>query len=171
MNQTAVHGGTTTTPHLDVCPGNAVLVGVQGTISKVGVTLVSSIQGVCGTLVLSADGTTISTGTTTQTPLRGGTGNSWKQYCPTNQVVIGFEGRAGACLDSVAIRCGSLSRQGSAVAVTVGSTLPLVGGNGGNPFSDGCAGGQIARALNLIVNEGSWIDAMGLSCGVPSISN
>lgn len=171
MNQTAVHGGTTTTPYLDVCPGDAVLVGVQGTVSKVGVILVSSIQGLCANLVLSADGATITTGTTTETPLRGGTGNAWTQSCPSNQVVIGFEGRAGACLDRLAIRCGSLVRQGNAVTVSPGSTLPAVGGTGGEPFTDGCAGGQIARALNLVVLDGNWVDGMGLVCGTSTVVN
>lgn len=167
---TTRHGGTTTTPYSDTCPGNEALIGLRGTVGNVGVTLVSSIQGICGVLLVNAGDPSIATSFETDLPVRGGTGSAWEQSCPAGQVVIGFAGNAGSGLDSVSVRCGSLAVQGSSIGVTAGATLPEAGGNGGTPFTDGCSSGQVARGLNLIVNDGHWVDALGMTCGLPMLA-
>jgi hypothetical protein len=93
--------------------------------------------------------------------------------CPTNQVVVGMNGRSGSYLDQVAFVCAPLSMtsgpMGYSVSIGATTVLTAAGGPGGSVFQDPCPAGQIARGSNSSVFSGV-IDRMGLVCGTPSLS-
>jgi hypothetical protein len=106
-------------------------------------------------------------------PTRGVQGTSaWSQTCPSNQLIVGFGGRAGALIDQLVLRCAPLivTADGGGFTVSTGATTDLaaVGGTGGNPFAQtDCAAGQIASTARLRAGDG--IDAFGLACTTPTV--
>ena len=104
------------------------------------------------------------------TPTRGRLGNiPWMRMCPNNQVIIGFDGRAGALVDSLTFRCAPITITGTAgnYQAVIGSknSLPSIGGSGGSSFGvSDCPPGQIAT--KLIGRAGDSLDALGLQCSL-----
>jgi hypothetical protein len=162
------------TPFDDACPGDQAIIGFRGSVQDVGVFLVSSIQSLCGQLLLaSATATEVSVVPGATLPERGvPSGTTWSQMCPRDQMVVGFWGRSGRSLDQVGFDCAGVrvSRGASndyvlAVNTTISELSPPNGGDGGMPFRASCMPGQIALTANI--NAGDWVYAFGLTCATP----
>jgi hypothetical protein len=174
---TTQHGGTDGTEHNDVCPAGQVLVGFTGTHGNPGVLLVTSLVGLCAQPTVSGpDPFAIALESGDFLPARGNptTGSdptAFSVVCPADEVVIGFFGRAGSALDQLGIQCGALSTDGESVQVTPTITLGPEGGTGGTPFTEGCPEGEVAYGSNLREPlSGSWITALGFTCGTPEVA-
>jgi hypothetical protein len=160
-------GGGTLYP--DACPPGQVLVGFN---AEVGASF-DKIQMVCGTLVLG-DNTAVTLSAGATLPMHGNTsGTPAGSMCPVNQMVVGFEGRAGGLIDQLTLRCaplvltmGGTGYSAAPGTVTKGNT---VGGSGGTAFGPiDCAAGGVAVGAN--VRAGNSIDAFGLRCGNPKVN-
>jgi hypothetical protein len=168
---TSLQGGTGGNEHVDVCPGDQVLVGLQGTIDDPGIVLVGSVQGLCGSLGINGARVTVTPGASLST--WGGDGGpvTWTEACPAGEVMVGVEGRSGAALDAIAVDCArwTVETTDAGAALTMGSTDTSAtnGGDGGTAFSAPCPSGEMARGSDL--RAGFWIDAYGLVCGVPTL--
>jgi len=165
------------TGHDDECPNGAALVGFQGSIDDVGVVLVSSIQGFCGKLAIaSPTAAEVSVTLDSTLPQRGlATNASWTQICPRDQVVVGFYGRSGNSLDQVGFDCAHVRASPNATgdwALSVDSTIselsPPNGGDGGQPYRARCDSGQVARVVNVNIDQ--WVQAFGWTCATPAVA-
>jgi hypothetical protein len=172
-NNTALHGGTDPTDvHFkDVCAMGGPVVGYTGSIDTTAPTSVGKIATVCGKIsVDSSSGTCrVLVNAVSTMPMRGTIGDvPFMQTCPTNQVVVGYQGRAGSYLDQVAFTCAplviSLGAMGYQLSIGAKTTFSPSGGNGGTAFQDGCAAGQIVRGTN-VTTFSNIVDAVGLICG------
>ena len=110
----------------------------------------------------------IVTGAPRTTPLRGLLGSvMWTRSCPTNEVLVGFNGRAGALIDSMTFRCApvniNLVAGSYQVVIGTATSLPAIGGSGGNAFpTSDCPPGQVATTIRG--RAGDNVDAFGLRC-------
>jgi hypothetical protein len=161
-------------PFDDTCPDDQAIIGFAGSINNVGVLLVSSIQTLCGQLVIAnVDATEVSVLPGATLDERGiPSGASWTQMCPRDQMVVGFWGRSGRSLDQVGFDCAGVRVSRSTpfdfvltVDTTISELSPPNGGDGGNPFRALCTPGQIARTANI--NAGNWVNAFALTCATP----
>jgi hypothetical protein len=161
--------------YIDICPMNQVLIGYR--ISGHGLdfprdesSYVTYVQAICGQLIMRPDGTDriwISGGEVLDA--RGAGHNPLLVFCPPDEVIVGFSGRAGSSVDRLQFRCARLSAEGiPPTSIKVGEPRPLepIGGTGGDVISADCEPGQVARGHH--VRSGSWLDAFGLVCGTPS---
>jgi hypothetical protein len=173
---TSEQGGPTGTAYTDTCPSGQAVVGYQGflTAPSVGLTLVGGIQAICGALVVSESPPyALTTGPGVTLPLRGTSQTSpWTQMCPSDQIVVAFDGNSGVALDQVTFLCAPWSASSGVVGATLSMgaqvALPPVGGDGGMPFQDSCPAGQLAIGSTL--RSGQWVDAFGLVCGTPVLA-
>ncbi|HEY2902350.1 MAG TPA: hypothetical protein VGL59_17340 [Polyangia bacterium] len=171
---TAIRGntGTDTTVYQDACPNNAALIGFHvGTNSSQnqGIEVVSQLQAVCGSLKVSADRTTVQVTPGSALFLRGSVAGPLNDMlCPPDQVVIGFDGHSFQLLDQLAVRCASVSLNGTTVSIGIPTTLPPAGGTGGTAFArTDCPAGQVAVATNIGVSN--LISAFGLICATVGV--
>ncbi len=163
ITTTASVGGTGGTLFNDDCPAGAAMVGFEGVVGADN--YITQIAIVCATLRVEGD--RVVTGATTTSPRRGiNPGTDVSLRCPADQLIVGFEGRAGGLIDQVRFACAPYTApvaDGGRVVVrgTVTLTEP-VGGTGGAPFariscSDGAAQGAAVRA-------GDGVDSIALRC-------
>ena len=176
QNSTRQYGDMQGSFYADVCPGNEVVIGYLGNVDSRFPTSIAQLQAVCGTLsVGSSPGCAVRIVRDSTPPQRGGTGTSaFMQMCPPNEVVVGFQGRAGTLLNQISFTCAPLavSRTEVGYAVSLGATQVTEpsGGSGGRTFKDACSDGQIARGNNIFIsNNGARgvVESFGLICGAP----
>jgi hypothetical protein len=174
---TAIRGSTTGgTAYYETCPTGQVLVGFYGEIRS-GTTYHGKIGARCGAASLkpaSGGGYTVVVGSGMTFPLHGkyGGGGSWTRSCGTDQMIVGFRGRAGLLIDQLIFACAPLVVSGSAGAWKVSrgtvTYLPAIGGTGGTAFPQtDCPAGQVARVSR--VRAGDSLDGIGLGCATPAI--
>jgi hypothetical protein len=166
---TALQGydGPEATNFQDGCPTGSVVTGVKaGSDSGSGATTVAQLATKCGVLSLQAGKVVVTPGTTL--PLRGGVTSTLDAVdCPSDQVVIGFDGHALALLDQLSIRCAPLSlpTNGMSNGISIGTPTDIgpEGGNGGAPFPrTDCGPGMVAVGTNVAIR--TWASAFGLVC-------
>jgi hypothetical protein len=181
---TGLAGGDGGAPFLDMCPEGQVVIGYNGSLNStslgingVPITVIGSLQTVCGTLSLDNDAAsfvTIKQGATLESRPAPST-NPWSSVCPENKVVIGVTGYFGDALDKFSIQCTQLritkSPTGDVVSPDM-STIQVLGPNGGDAgsmmYSEVCPEGTMAQGSN-IRSMTSWVVAFGLVCGSPSV--
>ena len=88
--------------------------------------------------------------TTTTDPAGGSGGSPYTLACPSGSVAIGIQGRAGANVDQVQVRCQAIGTAVQVAAGAVGATLtgPVTttspaGGSGGTSYSLSCPAGFV----------------------------
>jgi len=178
--------GVTYYAHLDRCPGGQVLIGYGGTlrddvylVSGAPVLQLASLVAICGRVTLEASGEVTVTPSSGIEP-RGtdATAGTFSQICPTDQVVVGFAGRAGSIIDQIGVVSASLQSASAGCccsALTLGSTYSFtpVGGTGGSAYSESCSSGQVALGQSLYTATTTkhpgeeWVSRFGLLCGTP----
>jgi hypothetical protein len=175
VNVTVQHGGPAGTGHSEDCSDNQALVGYTGIVAVTGggASVIGSLQGQCGELVITGSGPpVVEVHAGTALPTRGrGVGTAFSAVCPANQVLVSFFGRGGSFLDQLGLQCAPLTITGdAAMKVVIGSPTSLgpFGGMGGTTFSDGCGADQIARGQ--LLNDGAYVDSLGLACGAPGVA-
>lgn len=176
-NGTAQYGdGSAAVGRSELCRDNEALIGYlgnTGTTDK-GVPVVSSLQARCGRLeATSGPPYTIKVmATTSLGPAGGGASNAFDALCPADEVLVGFFGRAGTSVDQVGFRCSPLLvGKDAALTITLGTGRvfgPVPNTSGGDPFDEGCGTGAVA--VGQFLNEGAWIDSLGLHCGRPHLA-
>jgi hypothetical protein len=160
----------------DRCPTGQVLTGFRGTVGLfrgMGTPLLTSLAGQCGSLKVDAaagEPFPVTVSAEGALPTRGmPQGKAFTALCPSNQMVVGFEGRAGSFIDQFVVVCAPLTVAGPpSLAVTRGTStkLPAVGGTGGEAFQTSCPAGRIAighRGEAVTV-----VDTLALACSAPS---
>lgn len=157
-------GGTGGTLFNDDCPSGAAMVGFDGTLGADN--YITQIAVVCA--ALRVEGDRVRTGATTSLPRRGiNPGSSVSARCPADQLLVGFEGRAGGLIDQLSLACApytvaTTGGAGRGVRGTVTLTDP-VGGGGGAAFTRiSCSGDGAAQGAALRAGDG--LDALGLRC-------
>ena len=88
-------------------------------------------------------------------------GQPFELFCPTNKALIGMKGRSSWYIDSLAIACASLNRDGSIKPGTTTWTSAR-GGTGGASF-----GPLLCRdyPVNTLNGRGdSWVDRLSMLC-------
>jgi hypothetical protein len=177
-------GGEGGTSYLDICPNGQVVIGYNGSLNSTAllkdgmpITIIGSIQTVCGKVSVDDPAATLATivpgDTLDSRPMKT---NSWQSVCPENKVVIGFTGGSGVAFDKVAFQCTQLritrGPSGDVVSADT-STIQLLPANGGDAgsalYSEVCPDGKIAQGSNI--RAGAWVDAFGLVCAAPSIAS
>lgn len=160
----------------DTCPAGEVLVGLTGVTDA----YLRQIQGICGKLTVvenkSASPYTyavaIASGTTL--PNHGtfsGTKNTIK--CPTDTVAVGAQGRGGALVDQLVLRCAALTvmKTSTAFAIQVSSTIVLtdtLGGTGGSPISPfTCSNDRIMNRIGGSAGDG--LDTTKFTCATATV--
>jgi hypothetical protein len=175
-------GGEGGTPYLDVCPEGQAVVGYNGSLNPnalmkdgMPITIIGSIQTVCGRLSVDHPAATFATVTAGDTlASRPQKASTWRSVCPENKVVIGFLSGSGVAFDQVAFQCTQLrvakGPSGDVLSPDM-STIQLLPANGGDAgssmSSESCPDGKIAQGSNI--RAGAWVDAFGLSCATASI--
>ncbi len=95
-----------------------------------------------------------------------------KRFCPSDQVVVGFDGNSNGYFSQLALICAPLAVTigTGAYALQIGATteLPPVGGAGTPAPTTHCPAGQIARGDPL--RSGQWVDAFSLACATPRLT-
>lgn len=147
----------------DDCLTGEAMVGFEGVLGTDN--YITQIAVLCSPLRIEGD--RVRTGATTTLPRRGmNPGSAISLRYPADQLLVGFEGRAGGLVDQLRFACAPYTvaaADGGRVAVrgTVALTDP-VGGSGGAPFAriaceDGAAQGASIRA-------GDGVDSFALRC-------
>jgi hypothetical protein len=158
------YSGPEATSFQDGCPPGSVVIGVNaGSDDGSGFFVVAQLQTKCGTPSVATDGkVTIAPSATL--PLRGGmTSPLHALDCPANDVVMGFDGRAGSLLDQLSVRCAPLVVSGTSVTIGTPTDIGPEGGTGGDPFPrTDCPAGTIAVGTNTATRN--WIGGFGLIC-------
>ena len=155
--------------YADACGIDAALVGFAGALDSRG--WHGQIQSLCAKIfVTQTPPYRVYTGAVLAGATRGRFGNSpWTRSCPSDQVIVGYDSRSGALVDSLTFRCAPVTINGTtgAYQAVIGaiSNLPSVGGSSGSSFGvTDCPAGQIATTLN--VRAGDNVDAFGLGCSI-----
>lgn len=152
-------------PYDDACGAGEAMVALEGN----SVPYVGRIRVVCGRLTLPEGAGRVRVGSTRALATRGHLGGEpSRASCGDDEVVVGFEARAGALVDRIALRCAPLSVDGSgAIVVGAATSGGSIGGSGGNPVgTTSCPSGGVARGARIRAGDG--LDAFGLACGAPS---
>jgi hypothetical protein len=167
------------------CASNEVVIGFSGTVDPpdASTNWLRSFQAICGSLTVT--GTTTFSVQTTQAetlpkPMTNtGVGSTTQtRRCPSNQMVIGFDGRSGGWIDQLVFTCAPLTIGGTSpnFTLSVGTpSAPLapLGGPGGNPFPPAFPGPINCPAGQVTVGDtgraGGFIDAFGLLCSTPHL--
>jgi hypothetical protein len=179
---TEVHPSLGGDHYTDLCQTNEVLMGFAGTMDAnmdSQFPWLKSLTPRCGTLTLMGTGPfTIGVTQAEQLMERGGRSDFVfpTAACPSNQVIVGFSGRAGGYIDNVGFSCAPLLVTGDATngyTITIdtanATTIGPLGGTGGNDFGlVPCPDGQVSNGVN--VYSGSWFDGFSLTCGVISLT-
>ncbi|MCO4747259.1 MAG: hypothetical protein KC912_20845 [Proteobacteria bacterium] len=166
------YGGGGGSPFADGCANNQVMVGIHIRAAN----LTDSVQAICAGVSLVTDTASVPYGysidrSSTNNYLTEHGGNGGTEYtwtCPGEQVVMGIFGRAGGEVDSLQLKCGTLSVNGSTpggytTLRTTGTSSPQWSDDsGGSAFGYDCPDN---RAVNWLWGRGaSRIDQIGVSC-------
>lgn len=161
------------TEYNDACPAGHVLVGLN---AKVGGSI-DQLQAICAPVLIDA-AAAVTIGTpVTPLPFRGSNANAdASSTCPANQLVVGFGGKAAALVDQIALRCAPVvvAPSGKTYSVTLGTIAAVTpalnpAAGGGVAFADtDCAAGSVATGAHI--RAGGSVDAFGLLCGVPAVT-
>ena len=158
----------------DPCPPGQALTGFVGDLANLSH---GKLGGRCSALAVAVQGNAFAVVATGKNPLpvRGNSGmNGWMRDCKTDQVLLGFVGRAGTGVDQLTFRCVPLAiveAPDGAFSLQLGAPDPLmpIGGNGGMPFPQtDCPAGQVATVQRLRASTG--IDAFGLGCSAVALT-
>lgn len=163
-------GSAIGTPYNESCPGDQVLIGLDGEQQDSGFELFTAIVGNCGSLHVQPDGTTITVTPEGTLPLRGDTSFSipFTLQCPANQVVVGFEGNAGTAVDAATLKCAPLSIQGGTIVIGAVTVLsPTPGGTMGAPYDEPCQAGLVVRGR--FGYSDTILQALGMICTRPTL--
>jgi hypothetical protein len=168
---TALQGydGPEATNFQDSCPTGSVVTGVNaGSDSGSGATTVAQIATKCGVPSIQAGRVVVTPGTAL--PLRGSVSSALDALdCPSDQVVIGFDGHALALLDQLSVRCAPLSLSANGISIGTPTDIGPEGGDGGTPFArTDCGPGMVAVGTNVAIR--TWASAFGLVCA-PILAN
>ena len=161
-------GATGGAAYDDACPVGEALVGLQGTLFSEEYAIIASIEGLCGAIDVTAEAPHVTAVFDREAlPVRGraGTGSTWAQRCPRDQVVAGFVARAGQQIDALALRCATVRWTSGATDLALGASArtPFAGGSGGTPQPPAeCDAGQVA--VGVQGGAGDWVDAFGMRC-------
>lgn len=153
----------------DTCPGDQVLVGVNGHVQEDGFELLTAVSGTCATVSVGQNGA-VTTNVQGMLPVHGDEefGIPFSVMCPANQVAVGFEGNAGTAIDAMTLRCAPISVGGTMIAIGAASpVLPGPGGTMGTPYTVSCPGGTLARGRFGFAD--SVLQSFGLHCAVPTL--
>jgi len=172
---TAQAGSTTFgTAYQDMCPTGEVVIGYLGTTSRnPAIPWLQSIQTQCGRMSVAGPPYAVTISSGTLLPERGSNGGvAWSSLCPTDQVVVGFEGYDGSYVYQLVIHCAPLAivadSAGYRIVVGLVTRLAPVGVPSGSQFAAiECLPGQIAMGSNIQAD--TWPRAFGLFCGTPSL--
>ena len=171
QSQTLKRGAGAPT-YTDLCPSDEVIIGFEGFTSRNPMySYMVGLGGVCGRVSFSSGSTAAAIVQTSKLPQRPGRdGVAWTRMCPSNQLVIGFAGRAGDWMNKFSFRCVPLLVSGSNGQYTASwgpvTVLPEVGANAGTEFpATDCQSGQVGRGA--ISGGSSWLDAFALVCATP----
>ena len=166
---TPVRGMAVGAQLVDSCLMTGVLIGFEGTQARnQNYPWLQSAAGICGIVTVTGSGSaaTVSITEAARLATLGNTnGSPWVRRCPTNQVLVGFEGTAAGWMGTIGFRCASMlpAADGS---FTVGpvTTLPIAGAPSGSPFpTTDCPAGEVAVGEQL--QSSTWLDGFGLICG------
>ena len=137
-----------------VCDEGDVLVGVKGRAT----TVVREIHAVCAQpddwYPRGASGTTYER----NGPHTGNAGSPFELRCPMGKAAVGYEGRHGAALDGIRLRCAEPQP-----LVTPNTSLAHAGGKGGTARQLACPNGHFT-GLSLGTKEGDLV-SLGAQCG------
>jgi hypothetical protein len=174
-NATNQYGGSGGSGRSDRCGGNEVLIGFRGYTGLSGsLPVVSGLQPQCGTLEVTGGHPYVITAKYSKDlPATGGSASSpFDASCPAGKVLVSFFGRTGSSLEQVGFRCAALIvSDDAALTVSLGTVTtfgPFPTSAGGTAFDQGC--GPVGVAVGQQVNQGAWIDSLGLHCGRPSLA-
>jgi hypothetical protein len=173
LRESQTSGGT---EFSDLCAGGQVLIGVQGSTADPA-DVVRSVQGICGALSVVESPTPgkyeVKITQSSLLPERGPT-DSLKQtaMCPADQLLIGFNGRAGGLIDALEFRCASLDIVGASpdfvLVLRTEGDAGLLGGPGGAGFSYAeCSSERIAVGQSTRMAEAAT--AYGFHCAAAAL--
>ena len=146
----------------DQCESGAVLTGLRGGL-RVDESKIGRLSGVCGTPIVTADGTISVRGADVLVSRGRGQGDAFNLTCPVNEVVIGFQGREDGQLEALRLKCGRLQLDGNYLMPVAPSFTMMAGGNEGALFPEiQCPGRELATGL--LTRSGSGIYAFALIC-------
>jgi hypothetical protein len=168
---------------IDICPAGHVLTGLagrlRGTAGYVGV-----LQALCRPLGVAADASRALPGEPrVALPARGlvqADDIELVRECAAGEIVVGAEGRSGAVVDRITLRCAPLlvaSVSPPTLASGPIAILEQAGGDGGGPFGPfDCPAGEVASGT-FVYHQGepgfglpaTYIDAFGLACARPEL--
>jgi hypothetical protein len=166
--------------YTDACGQDKVAIGFIGSVDPPdsGYTYPRSIQLACGTLSIaggSGASPQVKTAFAFALMSRGDVPGSVVQnrMCPPDQVVVGFDSRAGMYVDQLTFSCAPITVvQGAdsySLVIGGGKSIAPIGGFGGQAYPPiNCPAGAIATTS--IVRAGLALDAFGLACATPTLT-
>jgi hypothetical protein len=176
-------GGTIRSNFLDICPEGQVVIGYAGSLNPstfmvdgTAVTVIGSLQTLCGHISITDASATIATIVPGDTlASRPDAAISWRTTCPDNKAIVGFTGASGIAFDKVAFQCTALQitkgPSGDLISPDT-STIQTLMANGGdagsNIYAEVCPDGKIGQGSNIRTGS-NFVEAFGLVCATPSI--
>jgi hypothetical protein len=165
--------------YTDSCGQDKVAIGFVGSVDPPdsSYTYPKSIQLACGSLSIvgGSGGPQVKTAFAYALMSRGDIPGTVVQnrMCPPDQVVVGFESRAGMYVDQLIFDCAPItlvpSGDSYTLAIGGGKAIAPIGGFGGQSFPMiNCPAGTVATTS--IVRAGLAIDAFGLGCAPATLS-
>jgi hypothetical protein len=179
-------GGEGGTPFYDLCPEGQVVMGYNGSLNSMAlanngmpITVIGSMQTVCGRITIDGPSATIASITLADSlEARPDKPSTWNAICKNDKAIVGFGGGSGDAFDRVGFQCTQLritkGPSGDVLSPDM-STLELLSANGGDAasmmFADGCQD-KIAQGSNTrtrINGMQSWVEAFGLVCATANV--
>jgi hypothetical protein len=160
------------------CAADEVVVGFMGTVDAPDASMnwLRGFQAICGTLTITGTGPYNVRTTRAETLPQPGAGmgsTTQGRLCATDQVVVGFSGKAGSYIDQLDFICAPLAISGASPTFTLSVGAPSaplapLGGPGGQPFAAiPCGPDQVA--VGDTGHASQAVDAFGLLCSTPSL--
>lgn len=155
------------TAYRDRCPAGSAITGVQAYVAG----SLEGIQVVCSRVKARPDGSGVTISGGQLSAVRGrARGQRARSDCPSQHVVIGFDGRSGQLVDRLTLRCASLrvARRGRLVVDQQRSSR-TIGKSGGRQFPlRSCPRNSFATAG--VIRAGNSVDAFTLGCSEARIT-
>lgn len=153
-NAPAIIGVAGGFPFAQDCAPDQVLAGIEGTAGY----LLDTVVPIC--VSVDGDGKWSDEPARTGQPYGGTGGSEYRQICPADSAVVGFNsGLSGQLVGSLSVECARLQSTASTDAVT--QFLPKVG-LGPSDSRYGCSSGAVATGL--FGRAGALINELGLQC-------
>ncbi len=137
------------------CSADEALVGIYGGAGAV----VDRVGALC--VALNANGSWNSEPRTIGTA-GGGGGSGYDQRCPRNQVVVAFEGRSGALVDQITLKCAALNSDGTAQTSIALHCQPWVDMAALPRVNESVP--RICQRAGSTGRAGGLVDAFGITC-------